>query len=309
MTSVFVSNTKRFEAKELNPEVAIPGPGMYNPQSFTEEINKKAQHKRAVDEARDQRKKQIDMMKDVNKTRVGIPSIPSREQAFGYTATNEGFKLNKPGFGYDGTLKSSAGPGEYNIPRTIDPQKMNGVKWRADSSKISGRSQQAQKIGPGYYNPTKEFKPLYKYKQSAAFASEAPRKFFDRENVSIASRKTKWTLNDDEDESEYIEEATPGPGYYYAPEVMTSFKKTTKDHQFQLFGSSAERFPHGQSTFTNIGPGKYHKEAQMVSHTHNKKLRRGGQGPVSKPAAAMKIKKDDQPGPGSYEVQNTVANI
>ena len=54
------------------------------------------------------------------------------------------------------------------------------------------------------------------------------------------------------------------------------------------------------------GPGKYHKDRQMIVPTHNKKLKSGGFQPNIKPVLNTKPKKDDAPGPGHYEIQNTV---
>jgi Sperm-tail PG-rich repeat len=85
-------------------------------------------------------------------------------------------------------------------------------------------------LGPGCYNPVNDFKPLYKYKQSAAFASDAPRAFFAKEKKrSLASRRTKVDEGSDEEDSEYIDDATPGPGYYHQ-ENQSTFKKQYKDH-------------------------------------------------------------------------------
>jgi len=227
-------------------------------------------------------------------------------------------KLNTKADGYDGTKVSSVGPGQYNIPTSIDPSKMRGVQWKNSSVKASTRnpSGSSSSVGPWSYNPNKDFKPLYKYKQSAAFASETPRKFFERENISIASRKTKWSLNDDEDESEYIEDATPGPGYYYAPEAMTSFKKQSKEHQYQIFTTGSERFPQQTQGYQNLGPGKYYRDKGMVPKTFNRVLEHGGRRTQKSGAsAAVEAKRDAIkqeniiPGPGYYENKNTVCGV
>ena len=223
--------------------------------------------------------------------------------------------------GFEGTLGSSAGPGQYNLPTTINPHKMKGVQWRYTGKRSGSRiPSNTAGVGPWSYNPTKDFKPLYKYKQSAAFASETPRKFLERENMSLASKKTKWSLADDDDDEEYIEDATPGPGYYYAPESMSSFKKSSKDHQYQLFNVGSERFPVKREGYQNLGPGKYHKDGTFVSKTYNKVLEIGGKkavkdqhgkatGKVERviPKTETKLK-EVLPGPGHYEAKNTLQN-
>jgi hypothetical protein len=230
-------------------------------------------------------------------------------------------RLNTRDVGFDGTKTSSAGPGQYNLPTTINPHKMKGVQWRNTGKRTGSRiPSNSASVGPWSYNPNKDFKPLYKYKQSAAFASETPRKFLERENISLASKKTKWSLADDEDDDEYIEDATPGPGYYYAPDSMSSFKKVSKDHQYQLFNVGSERFPTRTEGYQNIGPGKYHKEGTFVAKTYNKVLEIGGKkvqkdkfgkptGQYEKPIARTEAKvKEVVPGPGHYDFKNTIQN-
>lgn len=230
-------------------------------------------------------------------------------------------RLNTRDVGFEGTKINSAGPGQYNIPTTINPGVMKGVQWRYTGKRTGTRiPSNGPAVGPWSYNPNKDFKPLYKYKQSAAFASETPRKFLERENISLASKKTKWSLADDDDDDEYIDDATPGPGYYYAPDSMSSFKKGSKDHQYQLFNVGSERFPMKREGYQNLGPGKYHKEATFVPKTYNKVFELGGKkiakdkygktlGHLEKPPVRTETKiKEVVPGPGHYESKNTIQN-
>lgn len=195
---------------------------------------------------------------------------------------------------------------------------MKGVQWRYTGKKHAARVQsQTNPVGPWSYNPNKDFKPLYKYKQSAAFASETPRKFLERENMSLASKRTRFTMADDDDDEEYIDDATPGPGYYYAHDNVSSFKKSNKQHHYQLFNVGAERFPIKREGYQNLGPGKYFKEKTMVTNTFNTVLSQGGrkaakdkQGQLRKPdvpapPADAKLKAV-VPGPGHYEIKNTL---
>lgn len=196
---------------------------------------------------------------------------------------------------------------------------MKGVQWRFTGKKVGSRvPSDSASVGPWSYNPNKDIKPLYKYKQSAAFASETPRKFLERENMSLASKKTKWSLADDDDDEEYIEDATPGPGYYYSPDSISSFKRSSKEHQYQLFNVGSERFPVKRETYQNIGPGKYHKDGTFVPKTFNKVLEHGGKrivkdshgkptGALERPQVKNETKiKETVPGPGYYEVKNTL---
>ena len=146
-----------------------------------------------------------------------------------------------------GIGQDMVGPGHYDIPEVIDPNRMRGMKWdRSGSAKLLAMDKgvsTTNKIGPGAYNPKSAIEPSYKYRLSSCFASGTPRKFFDKENMSLASKKTGFTMNEEEEEEEYLKDAVPGPGYYYNPEAVSSFKKTQKPREFQIFGSGSERFP------------------------------------------------------------------
>lgn len=208
----------------------------------------------------------------------------------------------------DGT---TIGPGQYNIPSDFDLKNRKGVMWgRSASANNNPRRRRLKKtnLGPGYYNPISDFKPLYKYKQSAAFASDTPRAFFKKEKRrSLASRRTKIDDDSDEDDSEYLEDATPGPGYYYNPEAQSTFKKQYKDHQFQIFGTASKRFKEStQPTTKSIGPGHYHKKTNMIKQSFNK---RGMKAPFeisSKRFEKGIIQYNPNPGPGHYENEVTV---
>lgn len=128
----------------------------------------------------------------------------------------------------------------------------------------------------------------------------------------MASKRTRLTMtfDDDEDEEdEYIKDAVPGPGYYYNPDAISSFKKSTKPREFQIFGSGSERFQAQQGSVKGeIGPGKYHKTTGFKAKTFNRNLRRA---PFTSGCRRFnqtnKLKKD-QPGPGTYENEQTLKN-
>ena len=53
----------------------------------------------------------------------------------------------------------------------------------------------------------------------------------------------------------------PGPGAYYNPSTMTSFKTGKRPERLQFFGSTVDRFNPAKSTMknplNNVGPGSY----------------------------------------------------
>mgnify|MGYP000054712150 CR=1 FL=1 len=89
--SVFASKTKRFKEDEVGAksvEEQVPGPGNYNIASFTEELNRKMIYKHHIDAAKSEKQRQIENLKGLNDKRMGIPSIPGREQKLGYTVAD-----------------------------------------------------------------------------------------------------------------------------------------------------------------------------------------------------------------------------
>ena len=308
-TSVFVSGTKRFN-HEKGQEVEVkPGPGNYEIRSFTDEMQRKNLYKQHVENAKIEKQRQINALKDLNDKRVGVPSIPGNDQKLGYTFLEGELKMNTNAELVTRAGQGNVGPGHYTIPESINPAKMNGVQWKYTVQRTKNRMPETKVVGPGSYNPSKDHKPLYKYKVSSAFASETPRKFLGRENSSLASKKTRWTLagdDDDEDESEYIRDATPGPGYYPIEAVTTGFKKKAKSHQYQMFNVSSERFPQAQAGYTNLGPGKYYKDNGPAKKTFNAALQRGQ--PV-KTQTKTGTNLEPIPGPGHYNIKNTVDSM
>ena len=118
----------------------------------------------------------------------------------------------------------------------------------------------------------------------------------------------------DDDDSEYIEDATPGPGYYYDPHGTTSFKKQYKEHRFQIFGSASTRFTkqEQQDAANAVGPGEYFKEGEdrtFVKKTYNKKKRLVPFEATSKRFEKGILVPNKNPGPGQYEDEHTVRSI
>lgn len=118
------------------------------------------------------------------------PSIPSHDFVFGYEEEQgELVRQRNTDNKHTGEKTDTVGPGEYDIPRGLG--KSRGVpQWHpprqpkksALSSLAGNRSAtavigpSADTPGPGYYIPEKaEVFPLYKYKQSSAFASKVDR--------------------------------------------------------------------------------------------------------------------------------------
>ena len=119
----------------------------------------------------------------------------------------------------------------------------------------------------------------------------------------------------DDDEDEFIDQATPGPGYYYREETTSTFSKAAKmppTGKYQMFNTGAERFPAQKEVYTNLGPGKYYRDPGLGSKTFNKVLETGGKFKSGQEAMNKEKAKVDSdrgqsvPGPGYYEIRQTV---
>jgi hypothetical protein len=76
--------------------------------------------------------------------------------------------------------------------------------------------------------------------------------------------KNQIDVIDDDEEVE-----APGPGAYYNPNTMSSFKTGKKPERLQFFGSTVERFNPGKNSsknpLNNVGPGSYQVNGQRKS--------------------------------------------
>lgn len=317
-TSVFCSESRRFNDKQVEYNEYVPGPGAYSIKGFTGSLQDKANYVNARKAERQDKNIIQTKVKELTDNVIGkgIPSVPGKQQAFGYTESGDGgFVLNfNPKKVISGIGQDMVGPGHYDIPEVIDPNRMRGMKWdRSGSAKLLAMDKgvsTTNKIGPGAYNPKSAIEPSYKYRLSSCFASGTPRKFFDKENMSLASKKTGFTMNEEEEEEEYLKDAVPGPGYYYNPEAVSSFKKTQKPREFQIFGSGSERFPaENKAAKSDIGPGKYHKDGGSKLKSYNRNLRRA---PFTSGDRRFKTTNKlvkEMPGPGTYENEHTLKNV
>lgn len=88
-TAAFISKTTRFDPppKEEQEIVPIPGPGNYEIPSFTEELQRKMVYKQHILASKTEKKRQTENIKAIHNKRMGVPSIPGREQKLGYTFT------------------------------------------------------------------------------------------------------------------------------------------------------------------------------------------------------------------------------
>lgn len=306
---VFQSKTQRFNPK-VNSVNETPGPGAYNQEILSMNASKAAYN---VSVGKSSKTVTDDLLK-VNRYQ-SIPSIPSQKHSFGYTENpNHDLELNKnPNQVHSGMGGERVGPGQYEIKGAFENSKGRGVPFH----KISGKQTQkfAHSVGPGAYEANKAYQPLYKLKPSPGFVSKTLRSMDTRKIVKKVrtmsssgherspsrSQQVGGADDDDEDDEsvdEYIDEATPGPGYYYNPATTTSIKIDSKPAHLQFFGSNAERFKLFENKQNVLGPGVYNPRSTFDEPA----IKKNAKTPfMSKKERFHNFVTKSGPGPGAYD--------
>lgn len=111
--------------------------------------------------------------------------------------------------------------------------------------------------------------------------------------------------NDEEDDDqEYIEDATPGPGYYYNETNSSSMKVQYKPFHLQNFGSVSLRFK-DQNAKNYLGPGEYNVGGDLK----RKKNTNTGKAPFnSSNMRFIRERTAENPGPGQYIPKTNLAD-
>jgi len=279
----FASKSKRFKESKAEQK---PGPGSYNlPVNWP----KKAKTKKRKD------------WNTVNWMRIpSAPSIPARNQVFGYRETNTGELVmeKNPEVVYDGTGSNTVGPGHYNAQYPGSYYSKKGTEWHKSTSKreLFGKVDTNKNLGPGSYQETPTTPvPIYKSKPSAAFASGIKRESYIPEHGK--------SVPEEEETSEEESYAVPGPGYYFE-NGYSSFATKKPPRHLQYFGSRSLRFQ-SKTPDTKVGPGYYSSESSSIGNRKPGDSR----APFSSTNIRFQQKLDTNPGPGSYNDPNLVERL
>ncbi|EAR84117.1 sperm-tail PG-rich repeat protein (macronuclear) [Tetrahymena thermophila SB210] len=313
-SSFFKNRQHRFQNED---KIEVPGPGAY-------EIEKANRRKvKGGIKLQGKPKSVIDHLMQINRY-SSIPSIPGKQQQYGYTENeNNQLELNQLNNSMADADKK-LGPGCYDVKGTFDkPSRIRGVSWHNQNLNKTGISEKLDTscyVGPGSYE-TNYFSqgPLYKLKQSHVFSSKSNRdqrrgeranSFLSSKNKSIMSTSYQVQNDSEPDDSdsefEYIEDATPGPGYYHNESTMSSIKTVGKPEKFQYFGTRSERFKQVKNEII-VGPGQYNpimvEKLGKVENVaiQNKTVPFGS----SNTRFETKIFQEIKPCPGQYEPRNT----
>lgn len=250
------SKTKRFEESRSIDE---PGPGSYVLKSTIKEgaPKKFAKPSSNVIEKLENIKTDSLAIAGLSSSSkgspLGIPSIPTKFQSYGYESNNLGhLVLQEPLIpGFAGTKDDAVGPGDYN-PKVDFRFRSAPAAGFGKGDRPSLGKMADDGPGPGQYNVHSDFDLLArrdngkdndfvlrlhaaKVKLSAAFESKTQR---------------------DSIMKEALQKVGPGPGKYSIPSTI---RVTTKPPEKQFFSSAEERFkdPLPRSMRSTTAPGSY----------------------------------------------------
>ncbi|KAL4442208.1 hypothetical protein ABPG74_009226 [Tetrahymena malaccensis] len=313
-SSFFKNRQQRFQNED---KLEVPGPGAYE----LEKANRRKVKGGIKLQAKP--KSVIDHLMLINRY-SSIPSIPGKQQQYGYTENeNNQLELNQLNNSMADADKN-LGPGCYDIKGTFNqPSRIRGVSWHNQNPVKATNSEKLDTscyVGPGSYE-TNYFSqgPLYKLKQSHVFSSKSNRdqrrgeranSFLSQKNKSIMSTSYQVQNDSEPDDSdseyEYIEDATPGPGYYHNESTMSSIKTVGKPEKFQYFGTRQERFKQVKNEII-VGPGQYNPiMVEKLGKVENVAIQnRTVPFGSSNTRFETKIFQEIKPCPGQYEPRNT----
>lgn len=270
----FTSRTERFSSKSSK---LIPGPGSYN---ISTSWSKK----------RSRRAPRYSQPLVFYRT-PSVPSIPTHQESSGYQPMKDGSLIRL--FDHEMFMKSKESISKANKKKEGNRSSSSkGTAWGKSKSKrvVDMKMTTGNSLGPGSYNPTTgTLGATYKVKPSSMFASSSKRGC----QVPLSYRER---ISD----SESGEEGSPGPGYYYDPEIQTGFRAKSVPRNNQCFSSKSMRFR--DKEFTYIGPGYYESGVQALA-SHKPGLSKA---PFSSTNIRFKPNYEMNPGPGYYELEHSI---
>jgi len=331
-TSSFLTKTERYSYLDIKK---TPGPGNYiklsNPIKQTRFV---PPENPAVHPA-----------KKIIKRNKSVPSIPSHKHSHGYSEAIDGtLVLNdepiEEAQELPGERCHDMGPAFHQKKNTRIP----GGSWAKSTSKdvasyIHRGATFDSAIGPGSYQLPDPSLPNTG-RGSVGFTSTTDRGTYIGQKVAKPQRNSSYraslgarhsaryeqldTNNDsEEDEDEFVKDATPGPGYYYNASTASSFRskissvKSRKSDMNETrrsnrpssrnigVGSRSPRFTERGSASVLAGPGDYNIAGSILKKdiTHKAVPFFSGNKRFEKERLS------ENPGPGSYEPKSETFRV
>ena len=252
-SNAFVSRVSRF-AKE-NLTTLTPGPGTYV------DSNKwlKNSHQRGLSDERA-------MPQVVFQKQTTAPSVPARNQCYGYEVGHEGELVRQaaPGGQYAGNKWDAVGPADYNPQFTL--QHRNRLTDFSRSNTRREIFKPKTTPGPGQYNEVSSNEDAEVSNEAAAEMAPYQRAMRRMKKTFAPSESSNFASKVPRMPGEKAENQTPGPGSYHHYQAALALQNNRKNGSTtQFFGSTAKRSyevetaaQHAAPTFaTTPGPGTY----------------------------------------------------
>ncbi|EGR29763.1 hypothetical protein IMG5_148890 [Ichthyophthirius multifiliis] len=144
------------------------------------------------------------------------------------------------------------------------------------------------------------------YKQKLVQSSQSQSRFSNNQETSLGEGDKQDEEDfDSENDFEYVEDSTPGPGYYYDDKKLSSFKfGKNKNKKFTI---GRNRFMINKNDINLIGPGQYNPQLSGLvgQNPHAIKCRNP---PFLSSDTRFEIKKQENkmPGPGQYDINQNL---
>jgi hypothetical protein len=279
-TACFKSTSSRFHKPSQNPQL---GPGSYDPEG----------HKSAKVYEMQVYKPNIilDIMR-VNNYQ-SIPSIPSNMHAHGYSESE------------DNVLELIEVRREPEPPAR-QQERARGVSWQRQTGRLTVfDTTRGSTLGPGSYEVGQAPKSVSSYlsqtrrdyvkgeltlKHLAQKIALTNQSYYREKEDSRRPESTQLDSSGSEDEYEFVDQTTPGPGYYQLPSSLRVPKpvRTPKPHK--------ARFPDPANA--SLGPGTYEpRDPQKLGQRRFRKNMPFLSG-IQRFCAR---KEEEKPGPGAYD--------
>lgn len=238
-----------------------------------------------------------------------VPSIPARNQSYGYEPEEKTGRLvlQQPLIaGFSGRGNDTVGPGDYEPNIDIKYRSSGTISFGiGDRQTLS--SKDIQMPGPGYYNIMSDFDVINNHSSNSE--SNLILRLQAAKAKSSASFESK-TSRDSIFKDSLKNIQGPGPGKY---EIPSSIKVKTKPVEKQFFSSCEKRFKddYPSSMRLSTAPGTYNIKSEFESNKlkilRDLQLRKYADAKVGFTGAEERFRDTDKinvPPPGTYRPKN-----
>ena len=318
----FNIKSKRFKIlKNINNTL---GPGKY----FKEKKDKNDKLKKLKENEIFINKK-INIIK--NNDYLKIPTIPSKDNTFGFDILNNGELVQRQNpemyKTFTGEKGDTVGPGSYEIEKPNNWLK-TGTTWsKLRSVRDCNKNDFSISISSTNFSESKNnmsnnIKSVISGRNNQNYSYQKSYELMDKYYNNFNLKKSKKLNNksvfnlvvtnckkNNEKKvkiiktfESIIKNITPGPGYYYNEKDSSSFKTKKIPEMKQYFGSSITRFENKKNATNSIGPGEYFKEEKENDLIKMNKTSSSTFTPFYSSVKRFKVseEKEKKPGPGEY---------